>query len=43
VRALVRENRLQGVRPCFYTAGAWWKDEHDIPPDILERAIEAIS
>ena len=34
--------RRRGVDPDFYTAGARWKREADIPDDVYFRAMEAI-
>jgi len=42
VGALVEDNRRRGADPDFYTAGARWKREADIPDDVYFRALEAI-
>ena len=42
VGALIEDNRSRGVDPDFYTAGARWKREADIPDDVYFRAMEAI-
>jgi hypothetical protein len=42
VEALIEETRSCGADPDFYTAGARWKREADIPDDIYFRAREAI-
>jgi hypothetical protein len=42
VEALVEDNRRRGADPDFYTAGARWKREADIPDDVYFRAREAI-
>ena len=42
VEALLEDNRSRGVDPDFYTAGARWKREADIPDDVYFRAIEAM-
>lgn len=41
VEALVEDNRRRGADPDFYTAGARWKREADIPDDVYFRAREA--
>ena len=42
VAALIEETRSRGADPDFYTAGARWKREADIPDDVYFRALEAI-
>ncbi len=42
VAALVEDNRNRGVDPDFYTAGARWKREADIPDRVYFRALEAL-
>ncbi len=42
VAALVEETRSRGADPDFYTAGARWKREADIPDDVYFRALEAL-
>ncbi len=42
VEALIDETRSRGADPDFYTAGARWKREADIPDDVYFRAKEAI-
>jgi hypothetical protein len=42
VEALVQDNRRRGADPDFYTAGARWKREADIPDDVYFRAREAL-
>jgi hypothetical protein len=42
VEALIEDNRRRGADPDFYTAGARWKREADIPDDVYFRAVEAI-
>jgi hypothetical protein len=42
VAKLVEDNRRRGADPDFYTAGARWKREADIPDDVYFRAREAI-
>jgi hypothetical protein len=42
VEALVEDNRRRGADPDFYTAGARWKREADIPDDVYFRAREAL-
>ena len=42
VAALVREKRPRGVEPDYYTAGARWKREADIPDDVYFNALEAL-
>jgi len=34
VEALIEETRSRGADPDFYTAGARWKREADIPDDV---------
>ena len=42
VATLIEETRSRGADPDFYTAGARWKREADIPDDVYFRACEAI-
>jgi len=42
VEALIEDTRSRGADPDFYTAGARWKREADIPADVYFRAMEAI-
>jgi len=42
VAALVEDNRSRGVDPDFYTAGARWKREADIPDNVYLTALEAL-
>ena len=42
VAALIAGTRRRGAEPDFYTAGARWKREADIPDDVYFRAREAI-
>jgi hypothetical protein len=42
VAALIEETRSRGADPDFYTAGASWKREADIPDDVYFRAREAL-
>ena len=42
VAALIEDTRSRGADPDFYTAGAQWKREADIPDDIYFKALEAI-
>jgi len=42
VAALIEETRSRGADPDFYTAGARWKREADIPDDVYFRAMEAL-
>jgi len=42
VAALIAENRHRGVEPDYYTAGARWKTEADIPNSIYCNALEAL-
>jgi len=42
VAALIEQTRRRGADPDFYTAGARWKREDDIPDDVYFRAMEAI-
>ncbi len=42
VAALVEDNRSRGVDPDFFTAGARWKREADIPDQVYLRALEAL-
>jgi hypothetical protein len=41
VAALIEQTRSRGADPDFYTAGARWKREADIPDDVYFRALEA--
>jgi hypothetical protein len=38
----VEQTLSRGAAPDFYTAGARWKREADIPDDIYFRALEAL-
>jgi hypothetical protein len=42
VNALVEQTTARGAEPTFYTAGARWKRERDIPHEVYFRAREAI-
>jgi hypothetical protein len=42
VEALIEANQRRGVDPDYYTAGARWKREADIPDDVYLRAMEAM-
>ena len=42
VAALIADTRSRGADPDFYTAGALWKREADIPDDVYFRAMEAL-
>ena len=42
VEALIEDTRRRGADPDFYTAGARWKREADIPDDVYFRAMGAI-
>jgi len=42
VEALIEGTRRRGANPDFYTAGASWKREADIPDDVYFRAMEAL-
>jgi len=42
VEALIEDTRNRGADPDFYTAGARWKREADIPDEVYFRAMEAI-
>jgi len=42
VAALIEQTRSRGADPDFYTAGARWKREADIPDDVYFRALEAM-
>jgi len=42
VAALITDTRSRGANPGFYTAGASWKREADIPDDVYFRAMEAL-
>jgi hypothetical protein len=42
VEVLIENTRSRGADPDFYTAGALWKREADIPDDVYFRAMEAM-
>ncbi len=42
VASLIAENRSRGVEPDYYTAGARWKTEWDIPRSVYFNALEAL-
>jgi len=42
VDALIEQNRSRGADPDFYTAGARWKREADIPDEVCFRALEVL-
>jgi len=42
VAALIEDNRSRGAEPDFYTAGARWKREADIPDRVYFQAMEAL-
>jgi hypothetical protein len=42
VGALIEDTRNRGADPDFYTAGARWKREADIPDSVYFRALEAM-
>jgi len=42
VAALIAENTSRGVEPDYYTAGARWKTEADIPNSVYCNALEAL-
>ena len=42
VAALIDDTRRRGADPDFYTAGARWKREADIPDHVYFRALEAL-
>jgi hypothetical protein len=42
VAALIEETRSRGADPDFYTAGARWKREADIPDHVYFKATEAM-
>jgi hypothetical protein len=42
VETLIEDTRCRGADPDFYTAGARWKREDDIPDRIYFRATEAL-
>lgn len=42
VAALIEDTRSRGADPDFFTAGARWKREADIPDDVYFRALEAL-
>ncbi len=42
VAALIADTRARGADPDFYTAGARWEREADIPDAIYFRAMEAV-
>jgi len=43
VAALIAENQRRGVEPDYYTAGARWKTEWDIPRSVYFNALEALA
>jgi len=43
VAALIAENMSRGIAPDYYTAGARWKTEWDIPRSIYFNALEALA
>ena len=43
VAALIAENQRHGVEPDYYTAGARWKTEWDIPNSVYFNALEALA
>jgi len=43
VAALIAENRRRGVEPDYYTAGARWKTEWDIPRSVYFNTLEALA
>ena len=43
VAALIAENQRSGVEPDYYTAGARWKTEWDIPKSVYFNALEALA
>ena len=43
VASLIAENRSRGVEPDYYTAGARWKTEWDIPRSVYFNALEALA
>jgi len=43
VAALIAENQRHGVKPDYYTAGARWKTEWDIPKSVYFNALEALA
>jgi hypothetical protein len=42
VAELIADNRSRGADPDFFTAGARWNREADIPDDVYFRALEAL-
>jgi hypothetical protein len=42
VEALIEDTRRRGADPDFYTTGARWKSEDDIPTEIYFRALEGL-
>ena len=42
VEALIDDTRRRGADPDFYTAGARWKREADIPDHVYFKALEAL-
>jgi len=42
VAALIRRNRLRGIRPAYDTAGALYEREDDVPWAVTAAALEAI-
>ncbi len=43
VASLIAENTKRGVEPDYYTAGARWKTEWDIPRPVYLNALEALA
>ncbi len=43
VASLIAENQRRGVEPDYYTAGARWKTEWDIPRSVYFNALEALA
>ncbi len=43
VASLIAENTRRGVEPDYYTAGARWKTEWDIPNHVYLNALEALA
>jgi hypothetical protein len=43
VAALIAENQRRGVAPDYYTAGARWQTEWDIPNLVYFNALEALA
>jgi hypothetical protein len=42
VQALVERNRLRGVQPDYSTGSARYRREVDVPPEVVQRALEAV-